>query len=58
MAIDKYTYFNDLQMADFYHILFSLEKKGIITINNNDDIDDVLKGILEDYVEEDEDTEC
>lgn len=47
--IDKYTYFNDLQIADFYYILHRLEDKKAITINNKDILDKELIEILKDY---------
>lgn len=49
--IDKYTYFNDMQLADFNYIIHTLAGKGIISINNSDELNEALLSILEDYAE-------
>lgn len=51
--IDKYTIFNDLILADFYHILRILENKKAIQILNKDLLDTELLQLLEDAKEGD-----
>ena len=50
--IDKYTYFNNLQLDDFIYILSSLKNKGLITFNTDEKLVTGLCEILEDYTGE------
>lgn len=52
MAIDKYTYFNNLQLTDFIYIIHCLHNSGAITINNDDTMYAELSNILTEYEEE------
>lgn len=49
--IDKYTYFNDLQISDFYYILHCLHNSNVITINDDNKLDIELLEILKEYKE-------
>lgn len=47
--IDKYTYFNNLQLDDFIYILHCLHNSNAIIINDDQLLDKELKTVLEDY---------
>ena len=49
--IDKYDYFNNLQIADFYYILYKLNDCGAITITSKNKLYKKLNSILKDYKE-------
>lgn len=51
--VDKYTYFNDLQLEDFLYIIGKLKDKNFLIYNGKyEDMAEELCNILEDYVEE------
>ena len=50
--IDRYTYFNNLQLDDFIYILHCLHNTNAITINDDQLLNKELLSVLEEYEEE------